>query len=213
MSHENVTLKTFAYDGIKSRIINCDYSPGSWLNEQDLGTDLNISRTPIREALNRLEQEGWIRIISKKGILVSNLSISDLSDIYQLRVEVEPFIVRIAGPNLDHQKLQYFRELFLAEDDQHSLGQLETDTAFHSYLSENSNKYIVSMMKKVLEDNKRVMIATRNKSRVDSARCEHLKVIDLLLAGEYDAAAVEMRIHIENCRDSAIAYLLNGAGV
>jgi len=213
MADGTIALKNFAYDEIKKKIINCIYPPGTMLNEQDLVKELKISRTPIREALNRLDQEGLIRIISKKGILVTNISIADFSQIYQVRIELEPFVVHISGPHLDREKLLNFRELFALETDEHaSMQQLDTDTAFHSYLAENcNNKYVYQLMKKVLDENKRVMISTRNKARIDNATNEHIKIIDLLLLGDYEAASLVMRNHILNCRDSAVAYFLDRA--
>ena len=213
MTSKNVALKKYAYDEIKKKILSCAYAPGVLLNEQFLSGELDISRTPIREALSRLDQEGLVRTISKKGVLVSNISIADLSQIYQVRIELEPFIVRISGPHLDREKLLYYRELFYKEtDDDGSMLQLETDTSFHGYLADNcNNKYILQLMKKVLEENKRVMISTRNKVRINNARSEHLKIIDLLLLDDNEAASREMCHHIENCRDSAITYFLDRA--
>lgn len=183
------------------------------LNENLLASELDISRTPLREALNQLHHEGLIQIMPKKGILVSNISIDDMSQIYQVRLEMESFVVRISGPHLDSEKLLHFRELFLAEeDDEDGMQQLETDTAFHSYLANNcNNKYILQLMNKVLDENKRVMISTKNKARIANSRDEHLKIIDLLLAGEIEAASLAMRDHIGNCRDSAFLYFLNKA--
>jgi DNA-binding GntR family transcriptional regulator len=211
MTNETVALKKYAYNEIKRKILNCDYAPGCLLNEQFLTSELNISRTPIREALNRLDQEGLIRILSKKGILVSNISIIDLTHIYQVRIELEPYVVRMAGPHLDLEKLMYYRKLFYMEsDDKNSIPELETDVSFHGYLTDNChNKYIHQLMKKVLDENERIMIFTRNKVRIEHARNEHLKIIDLLMVGDYEAASRVMRTHIENCRDSAVAYFLD----
>ena len=60
-------LKTFAYTSIKEKLLHCDYEPGSVLNETALCQELKISRTPIREALNRLSQENLIQVLPKKG--------------------------------------------------------------------------------------------------------------------------------------------------
>ena len=63
----NENLKNKAYSVIKERIISCQYKPNSFLNEADLIQEIDASRTPIREALNKLEQEGFVKIIPKKG--------------------------------------------------------------------------------------------------------------------------------------------------
>ena len=61
-----VNLKNKAYQLIKERIMTCEYGPNSFLNEADLIQEIDASRTPIREALNKLEQEGLVQIIPKK---------------------------------------------------------------------------------------------------------------------------------------------------
>lgn len=72
-------LKTLAYNTIKQKIVTCEYAPGTFLNEEILTDELKISRTPIRDALSRLEQEGLIEIKPKKGITVTALSIKDVN--------------------------------------------------------------------------------------------------------------------------------------
>ena len=66
------SLKLQAYQYLKSRILSCEYAPRQFLNEQKLCAEMgNISRTPMRDALGRLEQEGLITILPKKGLMVS----------------------------------------------------------------------------------------------------------------------------------------------
>lgn len=60
-------LKTLAYNTIKQKIVTCEYAPGTFLNEEILTDELKISRTPIRDALSRLEQEGLIEINQKRN--------------------------------------------------------------------------------------------------------------------------------------------------
>jgi DNA-binding GntR family transcriptional regulator len=210
---ESRNLKKYAYHEIKNKIVNCIYQPGSVLTEQLLATELDISRTPIREALNQLHHEGLIRILPKKGILVSNITIADMSQIYQVRLEIEPFVIRISGPHLDKEKLLQFREQFVNEsNDGDSMEQLETDTGFHRYCADNcGNKYIIQLMNKVLDENKRVIISTQNEVRLSHSREEHIQIIDLLVTEDYEAASSTMRSHIENCRDSAFYFFLNRA--
>lgn len=212
-SNEKTDLKKFAYEEIKDRILTCMYPPGDVLNEQLLTKELNISRTPVREALNRLDQDGLVQILSKKGTLISNITLSDITQVYQLRIEIEPFVVRIAGPYLDKQKLIFFKDLFAKEpisDQDDNIGMLKTDTDFHKYLSNNcNNKFLIEMMNKVLDENMRIMIYTKNKVRIEDSSCEHLKIIESLINDNYSEASELMLSHIINCRDSAFNYLLN----
>ena len=210
MKQETVNLKKYAYSEIKNKIVNCVFPPGTLLNEKELAGDLSISRTPIREALNHLNEEGLIRIMPKKGILVSNITIDDMSQIYQVRLELEPFVVRIAGPHLNSEVLLDFRERFVAEVDQSdTMQQLETDTSFHRYLANNcGNKYLLQLVNKVLDENKRVVITASNTVRIHHSHDEHIEIIDSLLTGDYAASSMVMRNHIESCRDATFSYFL-----
>ena len=95
------SLKSQAYNNIKEKIISCEYSPGMLLNEEILCETFNVSRTPIRDALSRLEQEGLITIWPKKGIIVSSLSISEVNNLFELRLLLEPYSIQNYGYTLD----------------------------------------------------------------------------------------------------------------
>ena len=69
------------------------YKPNSFLNEADLIQEIDASRTPIREALNKLEQEGFVKIIPKKGVMVTGLSLTDINQTFEARLLLEPFII------------------------------------------------------------------------------------------------------------------------
>lgn len=105
-------LKTLAYNTIKQKIVTCEYAPGTFLNEEILTDELKISRTPIRDALSRLEQEGLIEIKPKKGITVTALSIKDVNMIFEIRKLYEPYILKNYGSFLDEDKLNEFYHIF-----------------------------------------------------------------------------------------------------
>ena len=77
-----LSLKLQAYQYLKTKILNCEYRPNEFLNEQKLCAEMgNISRTPMRDALGRLEQEGLITILPKKGLMVSGITEDDIPDV------------------------------------------------------------------------------------------------------------------------------------
>ena len=90
-------LKLQAYSILKKKIISCEYQPGSMLNEAQLAEELGFSRTPIREAISILEMEGFLCIVPKKGILVTDILLSDIVQIFQARMEIEPIALKLAG--------------------------------------------------------------------------------------------------------------------
>ena len=107
-----INLKTQAYNTIRQKIVTCEYAPGTFLNEELLTSELGLSRTPIRDALSRLEQEGLIEIKPKKGILVMPLSINTINMIFEVRQLYEPYILLNYGTSLSTQQLKKFYSIF-----------------------------------------------------------------------------------------------------
>ena len=99
-SQTKLSLKLQAYQYLKTRILNCEYRPNEFLNEQKLCAEMgNISRTPMRDALGRLEQEGLITILPKKGLMVSGITEEDVHSMFEMRSLVEPLsLIHISEP-------------------------------------------------------------------------------------------------------------------
>ena len=108
-------LKIQAYSILKEKIVSCEYRPGSMLNEAQLAAELGFSRTPIREAISILEMDGFLRIVPKKGILVTDILLGDIVQIFQARMEIEPIALKLAGPNIPQEELLAWKEVFLGE--------------------------------------------------------------------------------------------------
>ena len=93
-----LSLKLQAYQYLKTKILNCEYRPNEFLNEQKLCAEMgSISRTPMRDALGRLEQEGLITILPKKGLMVSGITEEDVHSMFEMRLLVEPYALRTYG--------------------------------------------------------------------------------------------------------------------
>lgn len=208
MAMANKDLKNHAYRIIKDRLINCIYEPGSFLNESMLANELGLSRTPIREAISRLETDGLLVVMPKKGIFVSEISINDVHQIFQTRLEIEPVTVRMASSYLPEDVLLTFRQKFSEKEPGDIKNSFKLDTAMHLFIIEYcGNRYIIEMMKKLFEDNTRVIIASKqNQCNIHDARLEHLEIIDSLLAHNTEKSVELMRTHIESCRKAAIDY-------
>ncbi|ADK80127.1 GntR family transcriptional regulator [Sediminispirochaeta smaragdinae] len=204
---ENRDLKTVAYEILRKKLINCEYAPGSILNEAQICNELGLSRTPIREALNRIANEGFVRILPKKGIFVTEISLNDVMQIFQARLEIEPVAVRMAGMALPEKELLSFREAFSGEDPDVQVG-YRLDTAMHLFIIEYcGNRFIIDMMRKLFDENTRVIISSKqNQCKIHDARLEHLEIIDLLLSRDIEKAAQAMASHIESCKKAALDY-------
>jgi DNA-binding GntR family transcriptional regulator len=203
-------FKQQAYTELKRRIVECEYKPGSCINEASLVIDLGFSRTPIREALALIEQEGFIRIMPKKGIFITDISLNDVKQIFQVRKEIEPVALRMAASRLPQQILMEFLDRFLEEVPNVRSG-LHLDTAMHLFIIEHcGNRYIIDMMRKVFEENTRIIISSRqHEVEIHDSRAEHVAILRLLLAGDNETAAESMVEHLDHCERAALDFFYN----
>lgn len=210
MSGVNNNIKNQVYTIIKERLVNCIYEPGSFLNEIQLAQELGCSRTPVREAISRLEQENLVQIFPKKGIYVTDISLNDVQQIFQTRLEIEPITLRMAADHLPMDTLKIFRKKF-SEDHGDYKNDFNLDTIMHLFIIENcGNRYLIDIMQKVFEDNTRVILSSKqNQMHVHDARQEHLNIIDALIEHDVDKAAELMKEHVECCRKYALDYFYN----
>ena len=100
-----------AYQAIKKKIVTTELVPGSVINEAQLMKTLKFGRTPIREALKRLQVEDLVVVKPRRGIFVSELAITDLAQIFEVRVELESLAARLATERISPEKLDELKEL------------------------------------------------------------------------------------------------------
>lgn len=203
----NRDLKQAAYDAIREQLLNCELEPGSMINEAQLCEKLGYSRTPIREAISRLEMENFIKVIPKKGIYVTDISLQDVMQIFQVRREIEPITLKLAGPNLPKDELFEFRRKFEGEEPDISVA-FRLDTAMHLFIIEHcGNRFLINMMHTVFAENTRVVIASKqNKVKIHDARVEHLQILNYLIEEKYEEASKYMYYHITQCEKKALEF-------
>ncbi len=99
------------YDTLRDRIIHLDYEPGSILKEQALAEEFGVSRTPLRTVLFRLEWEHLVKILPRTGILVMELELATITNVFQARLELEAVIGTMAAPRLSQEKIDVLDNL------------------------------------------------------------------------------------------------------
>ncbi|HOG52465.1 MAG TPA: GntR family transcriptional regulator [Bacillota bacterium] len=204
----NETFKTHAYNVIRGRILSCELQPGAPISEQDLIKELGISRTPIREALNRLEAEHLVTIYPKRGIFVTEVSIKDIMDIYMLREAIEPIAARLAATNMDFDKLKALHDKYYSQEARNDLeSYIEADLEFHKLVAESTgNMYLEQILKNLYAQNSRIRIISkvRIKEHEAEAWLEVTKVIEALMDRDPSRAEDLMKKHIRNGNASAL---------
>ncbi len=109
--HETVSLEKLAYDRIKDAILTFGFMPNQALVEGDLALQLGISKTPVRDALMRLEREGLVSRIPFKGTYVSDINNQDMADIYTIRAVLEGLAIRLATEFITPEEIERLDEL------------------------------------------------------------------------------------------------------
>lgn len=209
---ERSTLKDKAYAIIKSKIINCEYFPGEVLSESRLLEEIGSSRTPIREALNKLEQEKLVCIMPKRGILVKEVTMELVNSIYEARCLIEPYLVAYYGKQIPRELLLEIKEEtknWKGFTGDYNLKEVESGFDAHLHqliLTANNNPYFEEMMEKVNDQNHRLrtLSTVSVKNRDQETKEEHLRIIDFLLEGNAGQAAEEMKEHLEKSKNAAI---------
>ena len=193
-----------AYETIRSRIITMELKPGDELNDHELAQELGISRTPMRDALGRLEQEGLITILPKKGLMVSGITEDDVHSMFEMRLLVEPYALRTYGADIPHGELEHFVQMMHDPDTIDDFCKADDD--FHELLmSTLPNKYLRSAYDRITGLNTRFRIMTGKVSMINQDQTceEHLEILDAALAGDWDRAADSLQHHLELARDKA----------
>lgn len=200
-------LKDRVYENLRRKIINCEYAPGVLLNETELIKEFEASRTPIRDALNRLASENLITVIPKKGVIVNGISLKDIAEVLEVRAIIEPQLILLYGDRIDKPILEDYYKRCLNAD------QLETkirlDEDLHTILYDAcTNRYLREILKNVEGSDHRNRIWRSNEGRVNDSIQEHLEITNHLLASRYPQAAESMYQHIMNAKNYAIQKYL-----
>ena len=200
-----LSLKLQAYQYLKTKILNCEYRPNEFLNEQKLCAEMgNISRTPMRDALGRLEQEGLITILPKKGLMVSGITEEDVHSMFEMRLLVEPYALRTYGCDISREELEKFNDMMHHPDGIDDFCKADDD--FHALLmSTLPNKYLRAAYDRITGLNTRFRIMTGKVSMINREQTceEHLEVLDPALRGDWNMAADALQAHLETARDKA----------
>ncbi|MEA4964658.1 MAG: GntR family transcriptional regulator [Oscillospiraceae bacterium] len=196
----NNSIKDTVYQELRRRIIFCEIMPGSIIEEKTLTEEFKISRTPIREALNSLAQEGLVVVYPRRAITASPITVRDIDNLFEVRELLEPYIVRQVIHHIDNRVLVQMVNNMKDTDDAVTLA--TKDNEFHDYLSSAcQNHVMVNMLLSVRSQTQRMRVAMgRQAERVEETRMEHQAITDAIQNGDPDVAETAMRKHLETAK-------------
>jgi len=209
-------LKDRAYNLIKSKIIKCEYLPNQFLVETELMKVVCASRTPIREALNKLEQDGLITILPKRGVMVNDITLAAVNEIFEVRFLIEPYMIQTYGKLIPEGVIK--KQLELVNEVGHAVyserGYIIDNELHQLFINASGNAYFIDLMDKVYAQNHRLRILSgmHQESRAKETLNEHEQILKFMLKKDYDKAADAMRTHLMNAKMSAIEAMMNYKG-
>lgn len=206
-------LREKAHAAIRQGILDLRYPAGSMLSENQLAEELGISRTPIREALRELASGGLVRILPQRGIAVSEPSVQDIVEVYQLREQLECFAAGLVASWLTHSDAEAFQA-----DHEEALAHMKAGRQRKAYdASVRLHSRIVDLARNLrlkqfigqLGDQvHRFGLLTLRHGRAEAALAEHGEIIAALVRKDSQAADALMRAHLRADRDIALRVIL-----
>ena len=183
-------LRELVCENIRQAIIDGTFSPGERLMEIQLADEMGVSRTPVREAIRKLELEGFVVMIPRRGTYVADISIKDITEIYEIRISLDILAAGLAAERITDEELEQLNG-YLIEIGQHIANNdmdkiVEVDTAFHDML----------------------YTASRNEpGRLVETMDEHRNLVEAIAAHDVERAQYAARIHLENAEHTLMRSL------
>jgi len=201
-----ISLTERAYAEIRNRVMALGFRPGQFLNESMICAAIGIGRTPVHEALHRLQVEGLVQIVPRKGVLIRTDSLNDVIALIETRMLVEPPGIGLAAQRAKSHHLQVIQTLLKksrrAIQDGDRAGYMALDLKFHNeIISATDNTILAEVMRMLHQRSSRIwnlQLWTDADLRV--TQVEHEKIFEALKSGDADAASAAARAHLTSLR-------------
>ena len=193
-------------DAIRKGILE----PGERLMEVQLADELGISRTPVREAIRKLEQEGYVIMMPRRGTYVSDISTNDVKEIFEIRSALESLAAGLAARRIEPDELETLQNLlmeiegYIAKNDIEKI--VETDIKFHGLLYKVSrNERLVNIISNLKEQLARFRTLSMSyPGRLQETLEEHSEMVEAIANGDVSAARDAAEHHMERAEKTLL---------
>ena len=200
-----------AYALLHERLTTLVYKPGDYLNIALLMDDLDMGRTPINHALHRLENEGLVNIIARKGVMVAPLSIDDALHMIEVRLANEVLCARLAARFITPEEVGQLRDVAFAFNQavaQRKVPEMMAlDRSFHELIAHASRNPVLMDVLRVLHGRSQRFwaISLSRNGHVGEVQDEHESILTALASGDEQAAAQCIEQHVLSFRDALLS--------
>ena len=197
--------KSIVYETLKRRIISNSLKPGEPLNEGILSREMKTSKTPVREALQQLERDGFVEYVPGRGCFVSRISFQDVKEIFETREILECEVIKRTALKGAREKIEAVRKKFESLEtngEKNPRGQFKAGDRIHAYIFESfGNSRLNEIYRRILEHVERMRIYFFNQAheeRSEASYQEHLEILNGLASRDPERAEQAMRTHLRN---------------
>lgn len=207
------TLSAAIVDKLRQAILDGTHSAGTQLRQDALADTYGVSRIPVREALFQLEAEGFVRIVPHKGAIVSELSLDEVNDVFDLRALLEPRMLAESAPRFEEadftalDAIQARFEKAIAAGDVGQWGAINAEfhMALYTKARQPRTQSIVSALLQTSDRYTRVQLS--NTTAMGIAEQEHAELVRLCRARRFDEACAFLVRHISSVRSDLLRVL------
>jgi DNA-binding GntR family transcriptional regulator len=201
------------YESLRDAIINQVLKPGERLMETELAEEMGVSRTPVREAIRKLEQEGYVVMIPRKGAYVAGLSIKDIHEVFEIRGALESLAAGLAAERATQEEIEEMERNIVLEashfESNDLIKTIEVDTKFHELIFKASkNDRLLGMISNLREQVQRFRTTTLAVSgRLKFALEEHRRIVEAIAARDVQLAQQMAKDHIESAENALLEVI------
>lgn len=203
-------IREIIYDHLRQAILDGRITPGERLVERDIAAQFNASRTPVREAVRKLESEGYVEYLARKGVVVRGFNIEQIEEIYSIRKELECLAVRNAITRISSEQIVELKKIVdELEREWEERSPRSTSQGLHDFDNVVFNAAAMPLLTSFLHTLRdslqrfsRINL-TSHPRRKDAVK-EHKEILEAIIDKDAERAEKLVRKHIENAREELI---------
>ncbi|QOR34507.1 GntR family transcriptional regulator [Clostridium sp. 'deep sea'] len=211
-------LREIVFEVIRESILNGRFAPGERLMETQLAEELGVSRTPVREAIRKLELEGLVVMVPRRGAYVASMSVRDISETFEIRAALEGLAAKLAVEKITTDELEAMELTVLRMSkciDSGDLTELiDIDEEFHDILVRASRNerltQMISLLREQIKRFRRASLSTLGRQSLILG--EHRQILEAIAERDDNRSQRLVEEHIANAEDSLLNVVRNNQG-
>ncbi len=207
-------LGEVVFEYLRNAILSGELKPGERLMEVTIAEQLGVSRTPVREAIRKLEKENFVIMIPRKGAYVADLTKNDIMEVLEIRKELEGFAASIAAVRMTDAEKEAMGKVVekfntsLLEMDKKAM--IESDNEFHTLIFDGTkNQRLINIIYDLHDQFQRFRLVYFSEfNNYKEIQSSHGRIFDAILRGDSKTAKIEAENHVENIRELVNQWMM-----